>query len=53
MTHGKTYNKSPRRKNHKATKSKTNTGTIALEQNITVLNVNTPEMWTASIEKVF
>ena len=29
MTHGKTYNKSPRRKNHKATKSKTNTGTTA------------------------
>ena len=28
MTHGKTYNKSPRRINHKATKSKTNTGTI-------------------------
>ena len=26
MTHGKTYNKSPRRVNHKATKSKTNTG---------------------------
>ena len=31
MTHGKTYNKSPRRINHKATKSKTNFGTIALE----------------------
>ena len=31
MTHGKTYNKSPRRINHKATKSKTNTGTTALE----------------------
>ena len=30
MTHGKTYNKSPRRINHKATKSKTNTGTTAL-----------------------
>ena len=27
MTLGKTYNKSPRRINHKATKSKTNTGT--------------------------
>ena len=27
MTHGKTYNKSPRRINHKATKNKTNTGT--------------------------
>ena len=26
MTHGKTYNKSPRRINHKATQSKTNTG---------------------------
>ena len=32
MTHGKTYNKSPRRINDKATKSKTNTGTTALEQ---------------------
>ena len=32
MTHGKTYNKSPRRINHKATKSKTNTGTSALER---------------------
>ena len=32
MTHGKTYNKSPRRINHKATKSKTNTGTIAPER---------------------
>ena len=30
MTHGKTYNKSPRRINHKATKSKTNTGTTVL-----------------------
>ena len=29
MTRGKTYNKSPRRINHKATKSKTNTGTTA------------------------
>ena len=34
MTHGKTYNKSPRRINHKATKSKTNTGTTALERSI-------------------
>ena len=31
VTHGKTYNKSPRRINHKATKSKTNTGTTAWE----------------------
>ena len=31
-THGKTYNKSPRRINHKATKSKTKTGTTALER---------------------
>ena len=30
MTDGKTYNKSPRRINHKATKSKTNTETTAL-----------------------
>ena len=32
MTHGKTYNKSPRRINHKATRSKTNTGITALER---------------------
>ena len=32
MTNRKTYNKSPRRMNHKATKSKTNTGTTALER---------------------
>ena len=32
MTHGKTYNKSPRRINHKATK--TNTGTAALERSV-------------------
>ena len=31
MTHGKAYNKSPRRINNKATKSRTNTGTSALE----------------------
>ena len=34
MTHGKTYNKSPRRINHKATKSKTNTRTTALERSV-------------------
>ena len=34
MTHGKTYNKSPCRLNHKATKSKTNTGTTALERSV-------------------
>ena len=34
MTHGKTYNKSPRRINRKATKSKTNTGTTALERSV-------------------
>ena len=33
MTHGKIYNKSPRRIN-KATKSKTNTGTTALERSV-------------------
>ena len=32
MTHGKTCNKSPRKIYHKATKSKTNTGTTALER---------------------
>ena len=34
MTLGKTYNKSPRRINHKATKSKTNTGITALERSV-------------------
>ena len=34
MTHGKTYNKSPRRINHKATKSKTKTETTALERSV-------------------
>ena len=34
MIHGKTYNKSPLRINRKATKSKTNTGTTALERSI-------------------
>ena len=34
LTHGKTYNKSPRRINHKATKSKNNTGTTALERSV-------------------
>ena len=34
MTHGKTYNKSPCRINHKATKSKTNTGITALERSV-------------------
>ena len=34
MTHGKTHNKSPHRISHKATKSKTNTGTTALERSV-------------------
>ena len=34
ITHGQTYNKSPRRLNHKATKSKTDTGTTALERSV-------------------
>ena len=34
MTHGKTYNKSPRRINHKATRSKANTETTALERSV-------------------
>ena len=34
MTPGKTYNKSLRRINHKATKSKTDTGTNALERSV-------------------
>ena len=34
MTHGKKYNKSPRRINHKATRRKTNTGTTVLERSV-------------------
>ena len=34
MAQGKTYNKSPRRINHKAPNSKTNTGTTALERSV-------------------
>ena len=34
MAQGKTYNKSPRRINHKAPKSKTNIGTTALERSV-------------------
>ena len=34
MAQGKTYNKSPRRINHKAPKSKINTGTTALEGSV-------------------
>ena len=34
MTHGKTYNKLPRRINHKATKNQTNTGTTALKRSV-------------------
>ena len=34
LTHGKTYNKSPPGINHKAKKSKTNTGTTALERSV-------------------
>ena len=34
ITQGKTYNKSPRRINHKAPKSKTNTRTTALERSV-------------------
>ena len=34
MTHEKTYNKSPRRINHKATNNMTNTGTTALERSV-------------------
>ena len=41
MTQGKTYNKSPRRINHKATRSKTNTGTTAFR---TVGRVNHREV---------
>ena len=34
MTYGKTYNQSPRRTNHKATKTMTNTRTTALERSV-------------------
>ena len=39
MTHGKTNNKLSRRINHKATKSKTNTGTTALERSVEQITV--------------
>ena len=39
MTHGKTYNKSPRRINHKATKSKTNTGTTGWHKHTWNVNI--------------
>ena len=50
MTHGKTYNKSPRRINHKATKSKTNTGTTALEHKNSV-RIKAPNSVNASKRK--
>ena len=34
MAQGEPYNKSPRRINHKAPKSKTNTGTTAFERSV-------------------
>ena len=34
MTHGKTYNNSHRRINHRATKNKANIGTTALERSV-------------------
>ena len=40
MAQGKTYNKSPRRINHKAPKSKTNTGTTALGWSVEYGRVN-------------
>ena len=46
MTHGKTYNKSPRKINHKATKSKTNTGTIALDNEAKPDNEEITVKWT-------
>ena len=48
MTHGKTYNKSPRRRNHKATKSKTNTGTTALERSVEQTTGGFKALFTAS-----
>ena len=39
MTHGKTYNKSPRRINHKATKSKTNTEVFTWPSTFLMLTV--------------
>ena len=59
MTHGKTYNKSPRRINHKATKSKTNTGTFKLQSSnglsllgrkLYVVPINILEKYTANYE---
>ena len=46
MTHGKTYNKSPRIINHNATRSKTNTGTTALEPHKAVISIRSNDMST-------
>ena len=48
MTHGKTYNKLPRRITHKATKSKTNTGTTALERSVEQTTAGFKAPFTAS-----
>ena len=44
MAQGKAYNNLPRRINHKAPKSKTNTGTIALEQSVANLYLPISQM---------
>ena len=48
MTHGKTYNKSPRRISHKATRSKSNTGTTALERSVEQATGGFKALFTAS-----
>ena len=46
MTYGKTYNKAPRRINHKETRSKTNTGTNALERSVEqTIAIALPSLW--------
>ena len=52
MTHGKTYNKSPRRINHKATKSKTNTGTTALERSLAFFKYQEKKRWESFNDKI-
>ena len=45
MTHGKTYNTSPRRINHKATKSKTNTGNLFYFVDLRLFRTSKAKYW--------
>ena len=51
MAHGKTCNKSPCRINHKAIKSKTNTGTLNTETHKNSVRIKAPKSVNASKRK--